>query len=112
METSQNLPPFCALLNRSLIPKLQWIEVFTSLQVPGLQIVGLASREVGEAKERVRSAILASGLSFPKKRVVLNLSPAHVPKQGTGTDLSMALAILLSDSRLEKTLAWGELSLH
>ncbi len=102
-----------APLNHSLIPELQSIEVSTSLQLPSIQIVGLPSQEVSEARERVRAAFSASGFEFPKKRVIVNLSPASIKKRGTGLDLPMALGILdaSSEKRTQPVVAWGELGL-
>src|SRR5690606_8896877 len=108
-----------APLNHALQPSLQWIEAASSLQIPSFHIVGLPSQEITEARERIRAAIDASGLEFPRRRIVLNLSPASVKKQGTGLDLAMALAVLstqltLSESRLLtcfRCVAWGELGL-
>ncbi len=102
-----------APLNHSLIPELQSIEVSTSLQLPSIQIVGLPSQEVSEARERVRAAFSASGFEFPKKRVIVNLSPASIKKRGTGLDLPMALGILdaSSENRSQEVVAWGELGL-
>ncbi len=106
-----------ALLNSAVQPGLQEIEVSSSFQIPGFVVVGLASQEISEAKERVRSAIDASGFSFPKRRLVLNLSPANIRKRGTGADLAMALSVLNSESLSEskippiRVLAQGELGL-
>lgn len=107
-----------SLLNQSLNPELQWIEVASTLQVPSFHIVGLPAPEISEAKERVRAAIEAGGFEFPRRRLVLNLAPASIRKNGTGVDLAMALAIIANsgvDDRntpLEiKGVASGELGL-
>jgi hypothetical protein len=101
-----------APLNSEPRPSLQDIEVATFFQLPSFHIIGLPGQEVGEARERVRAAIEASGLEFPKRRVVLNLSPASIRKRGTGLDLAMALAVLAIGSEQEFRLgAWGELGL-
>jgi len=93
-------------------PQLQLVEVASFFQLPSFQIIGLPAPEVAEAKERVRSAIEESGIEFPKKRVILNLSPASIRKRGTGLDLAMALAILAQGkSGGESVGAWGELGL-
>ena len=107
-----------APLNSEITPRLQWVEVASTFQIPGFQIIGLPAPEVAEAKERVKAAITASGFQFPKRRVVLNLSPASIRKQGTGIDLAMALAILCSTRKTSprgpalKCIAWGELGLN
>jgi magnesium chelatase family protein len=108
---------FAAPLNHEPIPSLQWIEVATSFQIPSFQIIGLPGPEVSEAKDRVRSAIESVGLEFPKRKVVVNLSPAHIRKSGTGIDLGVALAVLGCRNALPeitdnlKIIAWGELGL-
>jgi magnesium chelatase family protein len=79
-------------------PVLQWIEVASSLQLPNFYIIGLASPEVAEARERVRAAIESSEFEFPRRRIVINLSPASIRKRGTGADLAMAIGILQAGS--------------
>lgn len=101
-----------APLHSEFLPSLQQIEVATFFQIPSFQLIGLPGPEVSEAKERVRAAIEASGLEFPKKRVVVNLSPASIKKRGTGLDLPVALAVLVSDIQKDQRIgAWGELGL-
>ncbi len=82
---------------------------------PGFYIIGLASKEVSEAKERVKSAIKNCGLKFPNKKIVVNLSPADLPKKGSSYDLPIALGILKASGQLtcetSNILAIGELSL-
>lgn len=105
------------LMNSEITPRVQWVEVSTSLQIPSFQIIGLPGPEVSEAKERIKSAIENSGLTFPRRKVILNLSPASVRKQGTGLDLAMAMAILIDSNERKKApvyrriFAWGELGL-
>lgn len=60
----------------------------------GFKIVGLPDKAVAESGERVRAAISALGLSFPPKRITINLSPADLPKEGSHYDLPIALALL------------------
>ena len=65
--------------------------------IPGaatFTVVGLADKAVGESRERVRGALSAIGLSIPPKRIVANLSPADLPKEGSHFDLPIALALL------------------
>ena len=59
-----------------------------------LSIVGLADRACQEAKQRVRSGILSAELDFPGSRVTVNLAPAELKKEGSGYDLTIALALL------------------
>lgn len=103
-----------APLHREILPTLQWVEVSTTFQIPSFQIIGLPSPEVAEARDRIRAAVEAIGEEFPKRRVILNLSPASVRKRGTGSDLAMALAVLASQTNLDlplRVVAWGELGL-
>lgn len=92
------------------------VEVHLSQGLPGFAIVGMPETAVRESKERVRSAILNSGLDFPLRRITVNLAPADLPKQGCSFDLAIALGILLSSGQLpegcmEQLEAFGELSL-
>lgn len=57
-------------------------------------IVGLADKAVAESRERVRSALIASGLALPNKRITVNLAPADLPKEGSHYDLPIALAVM------------------
>lgn len=84
--------------------------------LPSLQIVGLGNKAIDEARERVRSAIKNSLLDFPKGKIIINLAPAEIPKDGTQFDLPIALAILclgkvLSQASLTDALFAGELAL-
>lgn len=64
--------------------------------LPGMNIVGLGDAAVIQARDRVRSAVINSGLQWPKSRVVVSLSPASVPKSGSGFDVAMVLAMLVA----------------
>jgi magnesium chelatase family protein len=94
------------------------VEVDLSGGLPGLTIVGLPDAAVTEARERVRTAIKNSGFSFPLKRVIINMAPADVRKEGTGFDLPLAVGILLATDALTpteflpETCFLGELSLE
>jgi magnesium chelatase family protein len=94
------------------------IECHTSNGLPGITIVGLASKPVDEAKERLRSAFTSSGITFPKKKLVLNLAPADLPKESAGMDVAIAVSILLDNASgvfekdLSKTVFFGELALN
>jgi magnesium chelatase family protein len=57
-------------------------------------IVGLGDKAVGESRERVRSALIASGLALPAKRITVNLAPADMPKEGSHYDLPIALGVM------------------
>src|SRR5918999_2315480 len=70
------------------------VEVDVSAGLPGFSIVGLPDAAVQEARERVRVAISNSGFKFPTKKVIVNLAPANLRKEGAAFDLPIALAIL------------------
>ena len=77
------------------------VEVDTINSLPGISIVGLPDSAISEAKERVRSAIKNSGYSFPQKKVVVNLAPADIKKEGTNFDLPIAIGILKEEGIFE-----------
>ncbi len=77
------------------------VEVDLAPGLPGLQLVGLADAAVLEARERVRSALRHSGLKVPLTRVVVNLAPADLRKEGPAFDLPIALGLLLATGQLE-----------
>ncbi|MCB9679448.1 MAG: YifB family Mg chelatase-like AAA ATPase [Alphaproteobacteria bacterium] len=92
------------------------VEVDLLRRLPAVCIVGLPASAVRESAERVRSAIEASGHEFPRKRVVINLAPADLRKEGTALDLPMALGILAAEgvvpeNAVQTVLAAGELAL-
>lgn len=92
------------------------VETDISATLPGVTIVGLPDTAVSEAKERIRSAIKNSGYIFPTKKIVINLAPADVRKEGSGFDLPMAVGVLISSreiqaEKLDDTAFLGELSL-
>ena len=92
------------------------VEIDLVQSIPGITIVGLPDTAVNEAKERVRSAIKNAGFLFPNKKVVINLAPADLKKEGTNYDLPMAMGILAEDGILDggllkDTAFIGELSL-
>ncbi len=68
---------------------------------PAFSVVGMADRAVQEARQRVRSGIVAASYRFPGERVTVNLAPAHERKQGSGLDLAIALAILAASGQIE-----------
>ena len=70
------------------------VEVDISNGLPMFNIVGLGDIAISESKERVRASIKNSGFDFAPKRVVVNLSPAHIRKEGSSFDLAIALGIL------------------
>lgn len=60
------------------------VEVHLSAGLPGLTLVGLPETTVREARDRVRSAIINSGYTFPARKITINLAPADLPKEGGG----------------------------
>lgn len=82
---------------------------------PGFTIVGLASKAVEEARERVKTAIVNSGFDFPPKKITVNLAPADLPKDGAAYDLPIAIGVLIASGQLERVSGtnffYGELSL-
>lgn len=83
------------------------IECQLSNGLPGITIVGLGSKAVDEARERVRSAFASSQIAMPRKRITINLAPADVPKESTSLDLAIALAILKADGQIKQTFPSG-----
>ena len=84
--------------------------------LPGLTIIGLPDAALSESRDRVRAALLNSGEAWPQRRITLGLSPATLPKQGSGFDLSMAVSVLsaagvLPRQALEGIVLFGELGL-
>lgn len=70
------------------------VQVHVAPGLPGFAIVGLPDKAVSEAKERVRAAIIASGLALPSRRITVNLAPADLPKEGSHYDLPIALGLM------------------
>jgi hypothetical protein len=76
------------------------VEAHLSQGLPGMSIVGLADTAVGEARDRVRAAVLNSGARWPQNRITVGLSPASLHKRGSGLDLAIATAILAADGQV------------
>jgi magnesium chelatase family protein len=94
-----------------------WVEVHVSNGLPGFTIVGLPDAAVREARDRVRAAVLSSGLSWPLRRVTVNLAPSGVRKGGAGLDLPIAVGLLVAAGELspgctEGVAFCGELGLN
>jgi magnesium chelatase family protein len=70
------------------------VQVQISPGAVAFTIVGLPDKAVAESRERVRSALIASGLALPAKRITVNLAPADLPKEGSHYDLPIALAVM------------------
>jgi magnesium chelatase family protein len=92
------------------------IEVDARAGLPGMSLIGLTDRALGEAVERVRSALANSGVDLPARKLTVNLSPAALPKQGSAFDLAIAVAILVAlgvvpGAGVEGAVLLGELAL-
>src|SRR5271156_3476207 len=70
------------------------VQVQIASGLPNFLVVGLPDKAVAEARERVRAALTAMGLALPPKRVLINLAPADLLKEGSHFALPMALAVL------------------
>ncbi|MFO7943977.1 MAG: magnesium chelatase domain-containing protein [Anaerolineales bacterium] len=104
----------CAVL--SLEGVLVEVEVDFGSGLLGITVVGLPDAAVQESRERVRTAIKNVPLEFPRKRLIINLAPANVRKEGPAYDLPIAVGILITSdqippSAVEDMVIVGELSL-
>ena len=79
---------------------LVMVEVHVANGLPGLNIVGLPETAVKESKDRVRGALLNSQFTFPAQRIIVNLAPADLPKEGGRFDLAIALGILAASGQI------------
>lgn len=70
------------------------VEADLALGLPGLTVTGLPDAALAEARDRVRAAVVNSGEAWPQRRITLGLSPAWLPKRGSGFDLALAVAVL------------------
>jgi len=92
------------------------VEADLSNQTPEFKIIGLPDKSLGEAVQRVHNACKNAGLDLPRRRLTVNLSPASLPKQGSGFDLSIAVSTLAAGGSLRResishTVHIGELGL-
>src|SRR3954469_12566963 len=76
------------------------VEVDVRRGLPTFTLVGLADRAIRESRERVRAAVLNSGLDFPMKRLTVNLAPAHLHKAGPSFDLAIAVGLLAASGQV------------
>src|SRR5580693_3203202 len=70
------------------------VQVQVAPGMPAFTVVGLPDKAVSEARERVRAALVASGLALPARRITVNLAPADLPKEGSHYDLPIALGLM------------------
>ncbi|MEY4322494.1 MAG: hypothetical protein RL410_275 [Actinomycetota bacterium] len=92
------------------------VEAHVADGLVGMNVTGMADTSINEAKDRVRAAISNSGAKWPMRRITVGLSPAALPKHGSGLDVAIAMAILSADGQLSlpldtQTMFLGELSL-
>jgi len=76
------------------------VEVHVSSGLPAYQVVGLPDTAVRESRERVRAAVLSSGMQWPMQRITVNLAPGGVRKSGSGLELAVALGVLAASEQL------------
>jgi len=93
------------------------IEVDVAKGLPSYQLLGLPDAALSESRDRIRSAIVNSGLNWPNHKITVSMSPAWLPKSGSGFDLPIAIAILAASGQvpehlLSKTVFVAELSLE
>ncbi len=79
------------------------VEVHVGPGLPGFSIVGLPDEACRESRDRVRAAMLSSGLPWPQKRITVNLAPSGVRKSGIGLDLPLAVGVLVAAEMLPPT---------
>ena len=102
----------CAIQGIAGIPVS--VEAFIGNGLPGFTIVGLTDRAIQESRERVKAAVCNAGFAFPGRKLLVNLAPAEVPKEGSGFDLAIATAVLICAGRnlaVDGTALIGELGL-
>jgi len=105
----------CTLSGVKALPVI--VEVHTSGGLPGTSLVGLPQSAVRESKDRVRAAIENTGFTWPQQRLIINLAPADLPKDGGRFDLPIALGVLLATRQLpsrcvDELVVLGELGLN
>lgn len=76
------------------------VEVHVSLGLPTFTVVGLPDTACREARDRVRAALLSSGVDWPPGRITVNLAPSGIRKEGPGLDLAIAIGVLVADDQL------------
>ncbi|WP_425954512.1 magnesium chelatase domain-containing protein [Xylanimonas sp. McL0601] len=92
------------------------VQAQLAYSVPGFTLVGLPDTALSESRDRVRAAVLSSKVGWPNRKITVNLSPASLPKHGSGFDLAVAVAVLagageLPAAGLERVVHVGELGL-
>src|SRR5436309_4058786 len=80
--------------------RLITVEAHVGRGLPALVVTGMPGAGVQDARERVRPAVEASGLTWPLRRVIVNLAPANLRKDGSGFDLPLALGVLAASAQV------------
>ena len=88
-----------AVVGLDAVPIIVEVDI-AAVGLPHFQIVGLPDKAVEESKERVRAALRNSGADLPPKRIIVNLAPADLPKEGPAYDLPIAFGILIASGQL------------
>jgi magnesium chelatase family protein len=96
MRVAQSLGAVCVGAAGQLVA----VQVHIAAGLPRTTIVGLADTAVSEARDRVRSALINSGFTWPDQRITISLSPASQHKRGSGLDFAIAVAVLAADGHL------------
>ncbi|RLA66616.1 MAG: ATP-binding protein [Epsilonproteobacteria bacterium] len=104
---------FTSAILEGVTAKIIEVEATFTKGLPGFSVVGLASSDIQEAKERTKSALLVNDFVFPPLKITINLSPSDLKKSGTHLDLSMAVLIALQKTSIEEEglFVFGELGL-
>ncbi|GAB2459572.1 YifB family Mg chelatase-like AAA ATPase [Xylanimonas ulmi] len=92
------------------------VQAQLAYSVPGFTLVGLPDTALSESRDRVRAAVLSTGLAWPNRKITVNLSPASLPKHGSAFDLAIAVAVLAGAGvatapGLDRVVHLGELGL-
>lgn len=103
---------------QGVIGKIVEVEANIGPGLPGTYIVGMPDTAIAEARDRMKTAVMNLGLQWPKSKIILNLSPASLPKSGAQLDLAMCVAILANaneflqrSGKIEQTIFLGEVGL-
>jgi magnesium chelatase family protein len=112
----KKLATIFSVVSNGLDAELVEVEVDVGAGIPSLTIVGLPDKAIEESKERVRLALKNSGFEFPQKKIVVNLAPADIKKEGPLYDLPIAVGVLaagglIEEENLLKSIIIGELAL-
>ncbi|TQL04553.1 YifB family Mg chelatase-like AAA ATPase [Cellulomonas sp. SLBN-39] len=83
------------------------VEAHLAPSLPAFTLVGLPDASLAESRDRVRAAVTSSGLAWPNRRITVNLSPASLPKAGSGFDLAVAVATLAAAGAVDAAAVSG-----